>query len=180
MKIGLVSLGCSKNLVDSELMLGLLREHQYESSDDPAEAEVLIVNTCGFIESAKAESIDTLLRLAEYKKTGRCRALILAGCLGQRYGGDLMTELPEVDAIVGTGAWNRLPETILAALEGTRSSFTEGSAILPTADMPRILSTPAHWAYVKIAEGCNHTCAFCAIPQIRGPLVSRTLESINS
>lgn len=180
MKIGLVSLGCSKNLVDSELMLGLLREHQYESSDDPAEAEVLIVNTCGFIESAKAESIDTLLRLAEYKKTGRCRALILAGCLGQRYGGDLMTELPEVDAIVGTGAWNRLPEAILAALEGKRSSFTEGSAILPTADMPRILSTPAHWAYVKIAEGCNHTCAFCAIPQIRGPLVSRTLESLQN
>ncbi|MHC1758557.1 MAG: 30S ribosomal protein S12 methylthiotransferase RimO [Negativicutes bacterium] len=178
MKIGLVSLGCSKNLVDSELMLGLLREHQYESSDDPAEAEVLIVNSCGFIESAKTESIETLLRLAEYKKTGRCRALILAGCLGQRYGGNLMTELPEVDAIVGTGAWNRLPEAILAALDGKRSNFTEGSAILPTADMPRILSTPAHWAYVKIAEGCNHTCAFCAIPQIRGPLVSRTIESL--
>jgi ribosomal protein S12 methylthiotransferase len=161
-------------------MLGLLREHRYEYTDDPAEAEVLVVNSCGFIESAKAESIETLLRLAEYKKTGRCQALILAGCLGQRYGGDLMAELPEVDAIVGTGSWNRLPEAILAAFDGKRSNFTEGSAILPTAEMPRILSTPAHWAYVKIAEGCNHTCAFCAIPQIRGPLISRTIESLQN
>ena len=180
MKIGLVSLGCSKNLVDSELMLGLLREHRYEYTDDPADAEVLVVNSCGFIESAKTESIETLLRLAEYKKTGRCRVLILAGCLGQRYGGDLMAELPEVDAIVGTGSWNRLPEAILAAFDGKRSNFTEGSAILPTVEMPRILSTPAHWAYVKIAEGCNHTCAFCAIPQIRGPLISRTIESLQN
>jgi len=177
-KIGLVSLGCSKNLVDSELMLGMLHEHGYEATDDPAEAEVLVVNSCGFIESAKTESIETLLRLAEYKKTGCCRALILAGCLGQRYSGDLMADLPEIDAIVGTGAWNRLPEAITAVFNGKRIVFTEGSAILPTADMPRILSTPSHWAYVKIAEGCNHTCAFCAIPQIRGPLISRTIESL--
>jgi len=177
-KIGLISLGCSKNLVDSELMLGLLRENGYEATDDPSQAEVLVVNSCGFIESAKTESIETVLQLAEYKKTGCCRVLILAGCLGQRYGGDLMTELPELDAIVGTGAWNRLPEAITEALSGNRSHFTEGSAILPTADMPRILSTPHHLAYVKIAEGCNHTCAFCAIPQIRGPLMSRTIESL--
>lgn len=178
MKIGLVSLGCSKNLVDSELMLGLLREHGYEATDDPAEAAVLVVNSCGFIESAKTESIDTLLRMAENKKTGCCRALILAGCLGQRYGNDLMTELPEIDAIVGTGAWNRLPEAITAAFAGKRTIFTDGNAILPAANMPRILSTPNHWAYVKIAEGCNHSCAFCAIPQIRGPLISRTIESL--
>ncbi len=178
MKIGLVSLGCSKNLVDSELMLGLLREQGYESTDDPAEAEVLVVNSCGFIEAAKTESIETLLRLAEHKKSGSCKVLILAGCLGQRYSGDLMKELPEVDAIVGTGAWNRLPEAITAALAGTRSNFTEGAAILPTAEMPRVLTTPKHWAYVKIAEGCNHACAFCAIPQIRGPLISRTIESV--
>ena len=178
MKIGLVSLGCSKNLVDSELMLGLLREHGYEATDDPSEAVVLVVNSCGFIESAKTESIDMLLQLSEYKKSGCCKVLILAGCLGQRYGGDLMTELPELDAIVGTGAWNRLPEAIMAALDGKRPNFTEGHAILPEAGMPRILSTPAHWAYVKIAEGCNHACAFCAIPQIRGPLISRTIESL--
>ena len=178
MKIGVVSLGCSKNLIDSELMLGLLSEHGYEATDDPSEAAVLVVNSCGFIESAKTESIETLLRLAEYKKSGSCKALILAGCLGQRYSSDLMDELPEIDAIVGTGAWNRLPEAILSVFEGKRIVFTEGNAILPEANMPRILTTPNHWAYVKIAEGCNHTCAFCAIPQIRGPLISRTIESL--
>ncbi len=178
MKIGLVSLGCSKNLVDSELMLGLLREHGFEATDDPSEAIVLVVNSCGFIESAKTESIETLLRLAEYKKTGCCKVLILAGCLGQRYCGDLMDELPEIDAIVGTGSWNRLPDAIMAALKGERTTFTEGKSILPSADMPRILSTPSHWAYVKIAEGCNHNCAFCAIPQIRGPLISRTIDCL--
>ena len=178
MKIGLVSLGCSKNLVDSELMLGLLREQGHETTDEPAAAEVLIVNSCGFIESAKAESIDTLLRLAQYKKTGRCRVLILAGCLGQRYSGDLLQELPELDAIVGTGAWNRLPDAIYEALSGKRPVFTEGSSLLPEAGMPRVMATPSYLAYVKISEGCNHACAFCAIPQIRGPLVSRTIESI--
>ena len=178
MKIGLVSLGCAKNRVDSELMLGLLGRHGYVPTDDPADAQVLIVNSCGFIEQAKAESIDTLLRLAAYKKTGSCRALILAGCLGQRYSGDLFAELPEVDAIVGTGAWNRLPEAIIGALNGHRNIFTEGSAILPEADMPRILTTQKYLAYVKIAEGCNHACAFCAIPQIRGPLLSRSIVSV--
>ena len=178
MKIGLVSLGCSKNLVDSELMLGALRSSGYLATDELAQAEVLIVNSCGFIESAKRESIDTVLQLAEYKRTGSCRVLILAGCLGQRYSGDLLEELPEIDAIVGTGAWDRLPEAIQAALQGTRSIFAEGNSILPDAAMPRIRSTPAHLAYVKIAEGCDHSCAFCAIPQIRGPLVSRSIESI--
>ena len=178
MKIGLVSLGCSKNLVDSELMLGLLREQGHETTDEPAAAEVLIVNSCGFIESAKAEFIDTLLRLAQYKMTGRCRVLILAGCLGQRYSGDLLQELPELDAIVGTGAWNRLPDAIYEALSGKRPVFTEGSSLLPEAGMPRVMATPSYLAYVKISEGCNHACAFCAIPQIRGPLVSRTIESI--
>lgn len=178
MKIGLVSLGCAKNRVDSELMLGLLGTHGYSATDEPAEAEVLIVNSCGFIEQAKAESIDTLLRLAAYKKVGRCKVLILAGCLGQRYSSELFCELPEVDAIVGTGAWDRLPEAILSALAGKRVIFTEGSAILPACGMPRILTTPGYLAYVKIAEGCNHACAFCAIPQIRGPLLSRTIESV--
>ena len=104
--------------------------------------------------------------------------LVLAGCLGQRYSGDLMNELPEIDAIVGTGAWDRLPEAIQTALQGMRTIFTEGNSILPDASMPRMRSTPPYLAYVKIAEGCNHSCAFCAIPQIRGPLVSRTIESI--
>lgn len=178
MKIGLISLGCSKNLVDSELMLGLLRSRGHEPVDEPADAEILIVNSCGFIESAKAESIQTVLELSAYKTEGNCRALILAGCLGQRYSGDLLSELPEIDAIVGTGAWNRLPEAIEAALSGSRKAYTEGSSILPEPDMPRILSTPSHLAYVKISEGCNHACAFCAIPKIRGPLVSRSMESV--
>lgn len=178
MNIGLVSLGCAKNRVDSELILGLLVQQGHAIVEDPAKAEVLIVNSCGFIEQAKTESIDTLLRLAEYKQTGTCKALILAGCLGQRYGSELLQELPEVDAIVGTGAWDRMPEAILAALAGRRPLFAAGSAILPDAAMPRMLTTPSHLAYVKIAEGCNHACAFCAIPLIRGPLISRTMESI--
>ena len=178
MKIGLVSLGCSKNLVDSEFMLGLLQEQGHETTDEPADAEVLIVNSCGFIESAKTESIDTLLRLAKYKQTGCCKVLILAGCLGQRYSDELLQELPEVDAIVGTGAWNRLPEAINKALSGKRPVITENSSLLPEAGMPRVMTTPSYLAYVKISEGCNHACAFCAIPQIRGPLVSRTIESI--
>ena len=178
MKVGLVSLGCAKNRVDSELILGLLEKHGYVVTDEPAEAEILIVNSCGFIEQAKAESIDTLLRLAAYKQDGKCKILILAGCLGQRYGGELLNELPEVDAIVGTGAWDRMPGAIQEALAGRRPLFTSGASILPDADMPRQLTTAPHLAYVKIAEGCNHACAFCAIPAIRGPLISRTLESI--
>ena len=129
MKIGLVSLGCSKNLVDSELMLGALRAAGFVATDELDQAEILIVNSCGFIESAKKESIETLLRLAEYKKSGACRVLILAGCLGQRYSGDLMNDLPEVDAIVGTGAWDRLTEAIQTALQGMRTVFTEGNSI---------------------------------------------------
>lgn len=178
MIIGLVSLGCAKNRVDSELILGLLEQRGHRITDEPAEAEVLIVNSCGFIESAKAESIDTLLRLSAYKQTGNCKILILAGCLGQRYGKELLAELPEIDAIVGTGAWDRMPDAIDAALAGERHLFNDGAAILPEADMPRMLTTPSHLAYVKIAEGCNHACAFCAIPQIRGPLVSRSLDSV--
>lgn len=178
MKIGLVSLGCSKNLVDSELMLGALRAAGFITTDELDQAEILIVNSCGFIESAKRESIETLLRLAEFKQTGACRVLILAGCLGQRYSSDLMNDLPEIDAIVGTGAWDRLPEAIQAALQGSRTVFTAGNAILPDSTMPRIRSTPDYLAYVKIAEGCNHSCSFCAIPQIRGPLISRSIESV--
>ena len=178
MKIGLVSLGCSKNLVDSELMLGALRAAGFVATDELDQAEILIVNSCGFIESAKKESIETLLRLAEYKKSGACRVLILAGCLGQRYSGDLMNDLPEVDAIVGTGAWDRLTEAIQTALQGMRTVFTEGNSILPDSAMPRIRSTPNYLAYVKIAEGCNHSCSFCANPQIRGPLISRNIESV--
>lgn len=178
MKIGLISLGCSKNLVDSELMLGTLHAAGFIATNKLEKAEILIVNSCGFIESAKKESIEAILRLAEYKRTGACRVLILAGCLGQRYSDDLMKDLPEIDAIVGTGAWNRLPEVIQSALQGMRTTFTDGNSILPDASMPRIRSTPDYMAYVKISEGCNHSCAFCAIPQIRGALISRSIESI--
>lgn len=178
MKVGLVSLGCSKNLVDSELMLGSLRAEGFEITDQTDQADILVVNSCGFIESAKRESIETVLSLSEYKQSGKCRVLVLAGCLGQRYSADLMNDLPEIDAIVGTGSWNRLSEAIRSALDGNRVVFVEGNAILPDSDMPRIRSTPSYLAYVKIAEGCNHRCAFCAIPQIRGPLLSRTIDSV--
>ena len=177
MKAGFISLGCAKNLVDTEVMLGILRDHGIELTTDPADADILIVNTCAFIQSAKEESITTLLSMADYKETGRCRALIVAGCLGQRYGQELLDELPEADAIIGTGAWNRIMEAVDETIRGNRVIITEGE-IIYDAKMPRIRTTPPYTAYVKIAEGCNNRCAFCAIPLIRGRYISRRMEDI--
>ena len=180
MKAGFVSLGCSKNLVDTEVMLGLIREKNIELVHDPADADILIVNTCAFIQSAKEESINTILDMAEYKKAekGHCKVLIIAGCLGQRYGQELLEELPEADGIIGTEAWDRIGEVIDETLRGNRVVVKGDKPILYDASVPRIPTTPQYTAYVKIAEGCNNRCAFCAIPLIRGTYRSRSLEDV--
>lgn len=178
MKAGFISLGCSKNLVDTEVMLGELVAHGIELTNNPAEADILIVNTCAFIKSAKEESITTILNMADYKETGRCRSLIVAGCLGQRYKQELLDELPEADAILGTGAWGRIMEVVEATLKGQRVVIAGEDDTLYDEKTPRITTTPEYTAYVKIAEGCDNNCAFCAIPQIRGHFRSRQIDDI--
>ena len=181
MKAGFISLGCSKNLVDTEVMLGIIQQNGIELVNDPAEADILIVNTCAFIESAKTESITTVLNMAEYKEPGKgkCKSVIIAGCLGQRYGQELLDDLPEADGIIGTGSWNRIMEAINETLAGNRVVINSENEIIYDASVPRIPTTPAYTAYVKIAEGCNNRCAFCAIPLIRGKFRSRTIEDIH-
>lgn len=177
MKAGFVSLGCAKNLVDTEVMLGIMQERGIELTANPAEADILIVNTCAFILSAKEESITTILNLAEYK-SGRCRSLIVAGCLGQLYKRELLDEMPEVDAVIGTGAWNRIMEAIAETLSGRRVILIGEREIIYDAKTPRIRTTPNYTAYVKIADGCNNRCSFCSIPMIRGRQISRPIEDI--
>ncbi len=213
MKIGMISLGCPKNLVDSEVMLGLAQQAGHELTQTPSDADVLVVNTCAFIDSAKKESIEAILEMAQHKKDGSCQRLVVTGCLAERYRDELRAEIPEIDAVLGTG---EVPE-IVAAIGGmrTRTSapltfFRSASASLsepyassaaavlesapeagqqpadtsgvPTyiydANTPRIFATPRHYAYVKIAEGCDYKCAFCIIPTLRGAYRSRPAESI--
>ena len=180
MKAGFISLGCAKNLVDTEVMLGIMQEHGIELTNEPAEADILIVNTCAFIQSAKEESITTVLGMADYKETGRCRSLIVAGCLGQRYGQQLLDEMPEANAIIGTGAWSRIMEVVEETLKGRRLVIAGEDDTIYDANTPRLRTTPNYTAYVKIAEGCDHRCAFCAIPLIRGGFRSRAMEDIVS
>jgi len=172
----LVSLGCPKNLVDSEVILGLLSKEGYLLTTDPLRAEVLIVNTCSFIKEATKEAIETILQLSHLKKEGRCRLLIVSGCLPQRYGEVLEKELPEVDLFVGTGAFQNLPK--LLSQKSKRKSFLPKSAFLYDERTPRILSTPPFIAYLKIAEGCSNACTFCTVPKIRGRFRSRKLRSV--
>ena len=190
MKVGLISLGCPKNLVDSEVMLGLAHQAGHELTREASQAEVLVVNTCAFIDSAKQESIDAILEMARHKKDGACQRLIVTGCLAERYREELKAEMPEIDAVLGTG---EVPD-IVRAIGGSAAApvvspltfFTGAGApppgSLPTyiydADTPRLLATPRHYAYVKIAEGCDHTCAFCIIPTLRGHYRSRPAASI--
>lgn len=176
--IAIISLGCNKNLVDSEIMAGYLRQGGFALIKEPAEAEVIIVNTCGFIESAKQEAIDTILEMAQYKKNGACRALIVTGCLAQRYAPQLREQLPEADAILGVYDYDRITETVQKALAGERSVFAAGSAEYLDTAARRVLSTPPGTAYLKIAEGCDNRCAYCAIPGIRGSYTSRRLKSL--
>ncbi len=175
--IGIVSLGCAKNQTDAEIMLGLLAGEGHKIVADPEVADVIIVNTCGFIESAKQESIDTILEMAEHKK-GRCRLLIVTGCLAERYNTQLMDELPEVDAILGTGDYDRIAETINNAIGGERSAIFGHKDRDVDEGLPRILTTPSHSAYLKIADGCDNNCTYCAIPLIRGHFRSRRIEDI--
>jgi ribosomal protein S12 methylthiotransferase len=177
LKVGFVSLGCPKNLVDSEVMMGQLVARGHELTPQPDQADVLVVNTCSFIDPAKKESVDTILEMAEYKKIGRARKLIVAGCLVERYRGDIRKELPEVDALVGT---NEL-EAIVALCEDEELAPGPPPGLYLYHDLtPRVLSTPRHYAYIKIAEGCDHPCTFCVIPQYRGRFRSRRFESVVS
>jgi len=176
MKIGFVSLGCPKNLVDTEVMMGQLTSGGHELTPHPSDADVIVVNTCSFIDPAKQESIDTILEMAEYKKTGRAQKLIVAGCLVERHRGDIQKNMPEVDAVIGT---NEL-ERINALCEGVEPKDNPLDAYLYHDLTPRVLSTPKHYAYIKIAEGCDHPCTFCVIPQYRGAFRSRRFESVIS
>ena len=178
MKIGMVSLGCPKNLVDSEVMLGLIREKQLEITNDPAEADLIIVNTCGFIESAKEESINTVLQMAEYKKNGSCKYLVMTGCLGQRYADELFESMPEVDAIVGTDSFTDIGWVIDQVLLGKRLKHLQKLESKNVTIPPRMLTTPTYMAYLKIAEGCDNCCSYCIIPQLRGPYTSRHYDEV--
>jgi ribosomal protein S12 methylthiotransferase len=179
--VAVVTLGCPKNQVDSEVMQGLLAKDGFRLVDDPARAEVLVVNTCGFIDAAKEESVDTLLRLAKLKKTGRCQLLIAAGCLTQRYPDELLKEIPELDGVVGTGDFQRIAELCRERLGDQTAepiSLTEHMAFLYDESTPRRRIGPKHSAYVKVSEGCNYRCSFCAIPSFRGDLKSRPIDSV--
>ena len=177
MRVGVVSLGCAKNRVDTEEMLSLLSQEGYELTEKAEDAEVLVVNTCGFITSAKEESIDAIFEMAQYKETGKCRALVVTGCLAQRYGEDLMREIPQIDVLSGVTQYDTLAEAIGIALEkGERRMNTERKTAF--LHCGRVLTTPKYTAYVRIGEGCDNRCAFCAIPLIRGRHHSRDMEDI--
>ena len=176
-KIGFVSLGCNKNLCDTENMLGILAERSYEIVNDPAQADVIVVNTCGFIDSAKEESINTILEMAEYKNQN-CRLLVAAGCMAQRYPEDIRRELPEVDVIIGTTVFDKIADVIEEGLRGKGYTLIDGIDKDVPENLPRIRTTYPHTAYLKIAEGCNNHCTYCVIPNIRGRYRSRPMESI--
>jgi ribosomal protein S12 methylthiotransferase len=174
-KVGFISLGCPKNLVDSEVMMGILAREGYELTPRADQADVLVVNTCSFIEPAQNESIETILEMAEHKKFGSAKKLIVAGCLVERYRDQILEQVPEVDAVVGTGEVER----ILEAVEGQlRVLPAQAPAFLYHDLTPRVITTPKHAAYIKIAEGCDHPCTFCIIPQLRGAFRSRRFESV--
>ena len=176
MKVGVVSLGCSKNRVDTEMMLDILQKAGYEITTDESDADILIVNTCGFIDPAKQESIDTLLSMAQYKQEGHLKLLMATGCLVQRYAKELKEEMPEIDLFMGVSEYARLPEAIEQALGGQRPSYCHRSNTV--LEGGRVLTTAPYSAYVRIADGCDNRCAYCAIPLIRGGFRSRSIESV--
>ena len=178
MNVCFISLGCDKNLVDSEVMLGLLRDAGYSLTNDEAEADVIVVNTCCFIHDAKQESIDTILEMAEYKKTGKLKALIVAGCLAERYKEEIAQEIPEVDAMVGTTGFDAVVSVIESVLAGRAESGFRGLNVLPLPDTKRVNTTGGYTAYLKIAEGCDKHCTYCAIPKMRGEYRSVPMERL--
>ncbi|MGI6540291.1 MAG: 30S ribosomal protein S12 methylthiotransferase RimO [Bacillota bacterium] len=177
-KIAFCSLGCSKNLVDTEIMMGLLRDAGMEIVSDEHLADVILVNTCSFIADAAQESVDAILDYADLRADGRLQALLVTGCLPQRYGVELMREIPEIDGIIGTGQFGRCVEAVEDAVAGRRPAFLDDPGYLQPADAPRVVTTPAHYAYLKIGEGCANRCAYCIIPSIRGGVQSRPLEAV--
>lgn len=176
--INLISLGCAKNQVDSEIMLGVLCGADFNSVEEPSEAEIIIINTCGFITTAKEESINTILAMAQYKQTGKCRALIATGCLAQKYKDELLSEMPELDGIAGTGEVERIAEIVGRVLAGNRVNEVSEPKYIYDHLAPRVRSTPTYTAFVKVAEGCDNCCSYCVIPEVRGAFRSRTIESI--
>lgn len=178
LKVALVSLGCSKNLVDSEVMVNNIKNEKYEITDDASKADVIIINTCGFIESAKQESIDTILDMAEFKKNGRCRALIATGCMAERYKEELMKELPELDAVIGTGDYREIVDVIGRTLQGEKVVRYGHQEIVDIDRLERTISTFGATAYLKIAEGCDNRCTYCIIPSLRGRYRSRKFENV--
>jgi ribosomal protein S12 methylthiotransferase len=177
-RVKVVTLGCEKNLVDSEIMSGLVFGRGYELVSDKEDATVIIVNTCGFIDAAKEESVNTILDMADLKQTGHLKALIVSGCLTQRYKEELMKEMPEIDGIVGTGDFHRINEIIDEALAGKKPILVGNPVFNYDQALPRQVTTPRYTAYVKIAEGCDNACTFCSIPIMRGKFRSRSMESI--
>lgn len=176
-KISLISLGCAKNLVNSEQMLYLLSEAGYTLVPEPDGADAVIINTCGFIDAAKSEAIDTVLEMAELKKAGKLGKIIVTGCLAERYQDTVMQELPEIDAVLGVGSFGDIVEAVTKALNN-ESVLSFGDKNAPVEETPRVVSTGPSWAYLRIAEGCNNFCAFCAIPYIRGRYRSREIENV--
>lgn len=174
LKIGFVSLGCPKNLVDTEVMMGTLAARGHTLTADAREADAIVVNTCSFIDPAKQESVEAILEMAEFKKSGRARKLVVAGCLVERFRGDIRQEIPEVDAVVGTNEIERIADVC----EGLETEGGEAAPYLYHEMTPRVLATPRHYAYIKINEGCDHPCTFCVIPQFRGRFRSRQPESV--
>jgi ribosomal protein S12 methylthiotransferase len=179
-KVGFISLGCPKNLVDTEVMLGLLQKEGHVITADRSEAEIIVINTCSFIESSKKESIEAILEAADLKKSGKCRRLIVAGCLAERYPKEIQTDLIEVDALLGTNQVEQIARAVSGATVEPPRSFGRSDAdhYLYDHTTPRSLATPPYSAYIKIAEGCDHTCSFCVIPKIRGPFRSRSIPSL--
>ena len=176
-KVGMISLGCDKNRVDSELILGTINKF-YEITNNPKEAEIIIINTCGFIESAKQESINTILEMAEYKKNYKCKMLIATGCLTQRYGEELLKLMPEIDILMGVNDYMKLHKLILDFIKGERNILSANYSDEIINEGERLLTTDKHTAYVRIAEGCDNYCTYCIIPKIRGKFRSRSIESI--
>ena len=178
MKLLMISLGCDKNLVDTENMLGRLQQDGHTFTDLEQEAEAVIVNTCCFIGDAKEESINTILEMARLKENGRCRALIVTGCLAQRYRQEIYKEIPEVDGIVGTAAWDEISQVLEQAEKGERPLCVTAPEGLPGKDTERILTTGGHYAFLKIAEGCDKHCTYCIIPSLRGAYRSVPMERL--
>ncbi len=178
MKILFISLGCDKNLVDTEVMLGLLASRGYEMTDDETQADIIVINTCCFIHDAKEESIQNILEMAEYKKEGKAKALIVTGCLAERYRQEILDEIPEVDEVLGTTAYDKILDAVDKALEGTHSVILSELDALPLPDTKRLVTTGGHFAYLKIAEGCDKHCTYCIIPKIRGNFRSVPMERL--